>query len=283
MISTPGIYAITAEEYHLDVCPSPSLSASIIKSLVNESPLHAWTKHPRLNPNVEREEAKHFDIGTLSHALLLEGRDVAVVIQAENYRTKLAQEARDSARAAGKCPILAHELPEIEAMILAARLQIDAHAEASDAFTNGKPEQTIVWQEPNGVWCRCRPDWLHDSLDVIDDYKTGSGSMHPAQISRNMFRDGWPITAAWYLRGLRAVTGIDGVYRFVCQETYAPHALSIVGCDPATLALANDQVEWAIDEFGRCLSTGTWLGYAARIAYPELPTWEQERWLTAKQ
>ncbi len=282
MISTPGIYTISADEYHEDPAPAPSLSASIVKALVNESPLHAWTKHPRLNPNVEREEAKHLDLGTLAHALLLEGRDVAVLVPYESYRTNAARELRDNARAAGKCPILAHEMPAVEAMISACRLQLAGHAEASDAFIDGKPEQTIVWQEPNGIWCRCRPDWLHDTSAVIDDYKTTSGSAHPSQISRNMFRDGWPITAAWYLRGLRAVMGIDATYRFVCQETYQPYALSVVSCDPATLALANDQVEWAIDEWSRCLNSGRWPGYANRIMYPELPTWEQEKWMATQ-
>src|SRR6266446_227190 len=153
MISTPGIYTIPASEYHQDPCVQPSLSAHIATILIQQSPLHAKSTHPRLTENPVREEAAHLDLGRLCHALMLEGEDIAVIIEADNYRTKAAQEARDAARLAGKCPLLAHEMVEVTAMMQACRTQLDAHKDASDAFRNGKPEQVLVWKEFNSIWC----------------------------------------------------------------------------------------------------------------------------------
>src|SRR5215831_5713580 len=49
MSVTPGVYAMPAAQYHADPCPTPSLSASIIKLICLDSPAHAWTAHPKLN------------------------------------------------------------------------------------------------------------------------------------------------------------------------------------------------------------------------------------------
>ena len=81
MIETAGVYQMPAEEYHADPCPEPSLSASLIKTLLARSPLHAWHEHPRLNPNVVKEERKEYDRGSAAHALLLEGEDRMAVIE----------------------------------------------------------------------------------------------------------------------------------------------------------------------------------------------------------
>jgi hypothetical protein len=273
-----GIHYISAAEYHVDPCETPSLSASIANLLFDASPLHARNAHPRLNPNYRPEEAKHLDLGKLCHSLLLEGIDSAVIIDAKNYRTKAAQEQRDAARLAGKCPILAHEVEEVAAMLKACREQLDAHTEASDAFTNGKPEQTLIWRESNGVWCRARVDWLHDSHELLDDFKTTSASANPEVLSRTMFTNGWPIQAAFYLRGLSMLfPKVQPKFRFICQETYAPYALSVMSLDPATLAYAANEVEYAIHQWGECLRTDYWSGYPARIAYAELPAWKEAR------
>jgi len=68
-ISKPGVYDIPDKEYHADPCPVPSLSSTLARTLLNQSPLHAWTKHPRLNPDHEPEEKRTFDIGRVHQVL----------------------------------------------------------------------------------------------------------------------------------------------------------------------------------------------------------------------
>jgi hypothetical protein len=89
------------EQYHADPTEVPSLSYSVAKILLTESPMHAYYYHPRLGGHV-REQTKAMGKGQVIHKLLLGiGADI-VVVRADNFRTKAAQELRDAAIAAGK-------------------------------------------------------------------------------------------------------------------------------------------------------------------------------------
>ena len=273
---------LSAEEYHGDPMEQPSLSASIAHLLCTMSPLHAWLAHPRLNPDYEREEDAKFDVGTVAHALLLQGKDPAEVVEivdADDWRTKAAKEARDAARDAGKVPLLSKQAEAVAAMLSATRAQMDACDSDPRLFTDGQPEQTLTWQEPNGVLCRARLDWLRDDLVTIDDYKTTSASANPERWTRTMFQIGGDVQAAFYLRGLRAVTGRRATFRFVVQETFPPYALSVVVPSEAALEVGNAKVEHALAVWERCLASGEWPAYPQERAYAYPPMWEAQRWI----
>ena len=48
-----GVHQIDGGAYHLDPCPEASLSSTLAKTMLAQSPLHAWTASPRLNPDWE--------------------------------------------------------------------------------------------------------------------------------------------------------------------------------------------------------------------------------------
>ena len=62
---------ITAADYHSDCCDEPSLSSSIAGLLIDQTPKHAWTAHPRLNPNFKPESSPAMNLGSVAHELLL--------------------------------------------------------------------------------------------------------------------------------------------------------------------------------------------------------------------
>ena len=221
------------------------------------------------------------DTGAIAHALLLEGENIAVVIDAPDYRTKAAREARDAARAAGKVPIKIAQMSPIEDMLTALREQLAAHKDAHNAFSDGWPETTLVWQEPsNGVWCRARLDWLHKSHACVDDYKTTGGSASPDVLTRKVFTDGWDVQAAFYLRGLRMLDPeCEPKFRFVVQETERPFGVCVIGLNEHALECAARKVDYAINEWGHCLRHDQWPGYTNRTAIVELPQFEEQRWL----
>src|SRR4051812_34095654 len=99
---------IPADAYHRDeVADVPTLSASIATILVTKSPAHAYAAHPKLNPNYQRDDDDDkFALGTTSHALLLEGLEIADVFDFKDWRTDAAKAARAEARAAGRVPLL---------------------------------------------------------------------------------------------------------------------------------------------------------------------------------
>lgn len=273
-----GILDISADAYHADPCPQPSLSASICRVLTTSSPAHARVAHPRLNPDYQRQEEERFDVGTASHALLLEGEAAIQVIDAPDWRTTAAREAREEARRNRKIPLLAHVLGDVEAMVAATRAQLDLIDADPALFTDGKPERTLVWEE-DGVWCRARLDWLRDDYAAVDDFKTTSRSANPEQWSRTIFGAGYDVQAAMYTRAVQAVAGVDAVFRLCVQETFPPYALSVVSLAPDAMALAEAKVERAIATWRECLATGVWPAYPRRVCWAELPGWAESQWL----
>jgi hypothetical protein len=278
----PGIYdEVSPADYHADCCPEPSLSSSIAKLLCLSSPAHARFAHPRLNPQAVQEEAEKFDIGTAAHAIILEGEAAVEIIDAPDWRTKLAKEQRDKARLAGKTPLLAKVWADVQAMVVSVRTQLEAHEDGREMFKNGKPEQTLIWQEPDGTWCRARADWLRPG--AIDDLKTTSGSANPDSWTRTMFSMGFDIQVAWYLRGLKALTGEDAIFRFAVVETEAPFALSVIGLGPDAMMLAEKKIQYALETWRRCLDEDDWPAYPKRTCWASLPAWHETWWLETKE
>ncbi len=269
----PGIYYdVKPEDYQADPAPVPSLSASIAKILINESPLHAWQAHPKLNPGFIREEKQIFDLGTVAHAFLLQGLSVGVPLPYEDWRGKDARIARDVLRADGKIPILQKHWDRVQEMVTAAHFQLAKHREASDAFTLGHAEVTICWTDDHGVVCRGRIDWLMNSHKRFFDYKSTGMTANPEVLSRSMFSAGWDFQEAFYRRGLQKL-GYDAQGIFVAQEDRPPYALSAIGFNPLIMRVADGKVQRAIDLWAKCLRENKWPGYADRICYPEMPKW----------
>lgn len=284
-MTEPGIHAIPADEYHADnIADTPTLSATIATTLCAQTPAHAWANHPKLNPNYEREEKPHYDLGTIVHQLLLEGHTNSLVaIDADNYRTNAAKEERDAAYAAGLTPILVRELPRVQAMVDAVTDRLAGHEADPPLFSDGLAERTLVWEEAGGVVCRARLDWLRDDRAAIDDLKTTGRSADPEACSRMLFGLGYDVRASFYLRGLAAVVGpvVAGMaeFRWCFIETEPPYALSVVSPGPDVLAVGDAKVEYAINRWRECLKADVWPGYPTRVCYAELPAWEEARWL----
>jgi hypothetical protein len=290
IIDEPGLYDnLKAEDYHLDPVVEPSLSASIATVLLQRSPLHAKWKHPRLVKEPITEAAEYFDLGHAVHSLFLDGIDAMSICDATNkegelvtdWKTKAAREFRDKAREEGKIPLLGRHVPQIRAMIDSMCDQLGRHKEASDAFSDDYRECTLIWQEKNGVWCRCRPDSLRKNLTVCDDLKTNGWNAEPGAIGRQFVANGLDIQEAFYLRGIRTLFPDvkNTQFRFICIETEPPHALSVIQLDPAAHALADAKVEYAIKKWGECLKSGNWPGYTDRVAFMQAPNWEEQNWI----
>ena len=109
-----------------DYLGNPALNASLLKLIVQRSPLHAWTASRTMNPNFVPDEKEAFYLGHIAHGIVLEGTENrVVVVDADDWRTKAAKEQRDEARSAGKFPILAKRMPRVRAIAKAATDQIE--------------------------------------------------------------------------------------------------------------------------------------------------------------
>lgn len=259
----------SSEDYHADR-DGPSLSSSIAHTLISRSPLHAWYAHPRLNPNYRAEESAEFDYGTAAHSMLLEGDESGlVIIEADDWRTKAAKEARDVARAAGKTPLLARQMAKVRAMVKAARDAVAA-SELAGVFEGAIAEHSIAWMDGD-IRCKARPDLINDAMRVIVDYKTCANA-EPDAFMRAGLSYGYDIQDAFYRRGMKAL-GKDYRFVFLAQEKEAPYVCSLVALDPAMQDMADRKVSFALASWQACLKANRWPGYPNRIAYIAPPAW----------
>lgn len=271
----PGCYTMPLMDYVRDPAPQPSLSASVAHAMLTQSPLHAYLKHPRLNTAWANESASRMDIGTVAHAILLEGkRDGIVIVEADDWRTKAAKEARDQAREAGKIPVLRDQMGEIEAMVEAAQKAI-AQSELASVWADGVAEQSLVWQE-GAIWCRCRPDWMSADKRVLIDYKTTAGTAEPTAWSRGPLNgNGYDLQAALMVRGAQILFQPQDVTAvFMVQECSAPYAVSFVSLTPAYVEHAQRKLAQARGQWVSCLAKNEWPGYPSQVAYMDAPAWE---------
>lgn len=268
----PGIYEMDDKTYRDGKDSPPALSNSIAKILLDYSPYHAWCAHPRLNPAYENVEKAEFDIGHAAHALLLEGANRMAVIDADSFRSKAAQEERDAARAAGKYPILKSKSLDIIEMAQVAREAIAKCADLQGlALSDGKPEQTMTWQEDD-VAMRSRMDWLSDDRLHIWDYKTTTDAS-PASFSRQIVRMGYHRQASFYRRGVRAITGKKATFILIAQEIERPFGVSFHAIAPSLMAIADAEINHAVRLWSECLRRDHWPSYSSRIHHAEAPGW----------
>lgn len=269
-----GIHAdISEAAYHADPCPAPSLSSSIARLLLRRSPLHAWHAHPRLNPQPdERDGTEASDAGSILHKMLLgKGADITV-IDAPDWRTKAAKEAREAAREAGHTPVLKAALAELHDAARDIRHQLQSHPEGCMLFEPGIPEATLIWRE-GPVWCRARIDYLlHDDRAPPLDLKTTKLSAAPGEWERRLITE-YAIQCAFYRRGLAALRRATPAMRFIVGEQDAPHAVAVMCAAPSLQAWADAEVERAIGLWSRCITRGEWPGYPPHTAHIEAPGW----------
>lgn len=271
----PGIYCdIPHATYLADPCKIPTLSASVAQVLNDESPKHAWQAHPRLGGKADEEddtEAK--DRGTIVHKLLLgRGPDV-VPVEANDWRTKIAKEARDAARAAGQVPVLARKLASYRSAAQALEIRL---LQSMVAFQGGKPEVTVVW-ESDGVLCRARMDYLRisDTDCIIDDVKTCE-SANPCAVGAKMVSFGADIQAAAYVEAMETLRPeLAGriTIRFDYVECRAPHEVSVNVPSGAMLELGRHKWRQAKETWRRCNERQEWPGYPSGVHRAEPPPW----------
>lgn len=286
-ITKPGIYRdFDGEAYFADPTPEPSLTQSIAQIIIDQSALHAKYEHPRfVPPDLDDEEdaekyVKAQAIGNAAHKLMLgRGKDIAV-LDFDDFKKRVAKDAKEDALASGQTVILKKHMTRAEAMVQSARTQLESHDD-NNAFTNGAGEVMICWQE-DGLWMRSLIDWLHDDLRTVDDLKTTGMSVAPHLLGQRAESAGWEIQAAMIERGLN-VLDPDGAgrrrFRFIAQENSRPFALSVMHMDETWLTFGRQKLDQAIMIWRDAMKSDRWAGYPNRGIVPEYPGYAGDRWI----
>lgn len=268
-MTAPGIYdGIDEADYHAD---KTSLSVSGAKKLLPPS-CPAKFFHERENGQPPR---RTFDFGRAAHAEVLGVGAEVVVVDAENWQTRAAREARDEAYAAGKTPVLKAEKARIAEMAVA--LRRNSLAAALLDPERGKAEQSGYFvDEITGVLRRFRLDWMPDTDGgrlLVPDYKS-CASAAPAAIGKSVANYGYHMQDAWYRDGLHAL-GIaeDIAFLFVFQEVNPPYLVTVVQLDYTATEVGRRRNDQALQTYQRCTEAGDWPGYTDDVELIHLPRW----------
>lgn len=277
IITDPGRYTdIPAEDYHQQLTPSPSLSSSFARQMIGSCPRKAWFGS-YLNPEREAVAKRHFDIGSAAHLVFLqpdEFQEKTAIVDADDWRTKAAQSARDAAHAAGKIPLLPKDVQMLNDMHAA--LMINPVARA--AFVEGVAEETFVAKDAEtGVWLKARVDFRPKHGRWLVDYKTSS-SAEPAEVARAIANHRYYMQDPFYRDVVEAVTGErPRQFWFVVQEKEPPYLVTVHAVDAEDVERGSFLNRRAIWQFAECLETGKWPEYADKALITALPPWERER------
>lgn len=253
-----GIVDMPAELYH----QRPELSSSGAKKLMPPS-CPAKFKYERDHGQPPKTE---FDFGKAAHKRVLGVGEDIVIIDAADFTTKAAREARDQAYADGKVPLL----PKQELVINAMAKALAEHPFAGALFNperGGKPEQSAFWtDEETGVDCRARFDWLPDpgrgGRLIIPDYKTAVEADRES-IGKTLHSYGYARQRAWYLDAVAALGLAErAAFLFVVQEKTAPYLVTVAEPDAESLRVARHYNMRARQVFAQCTETGYWPGYS---------------------
>lgn len=258
------VWDLPAEQYFAN----PALGSTSIKTL--SDPDISMAEAQYLLSHNEHKPA--YDVGTLAHALILEGSLDHLVqrVEYDNYYKKEAKAARDAAYADGLIPINNSEVDSVLAPVEAMREAVMAHPIARELFTSHEPEVSAFWEQ-DGVPLKGRIDALHTSKKLAVDLKT-IRSARPDDVRKQISDYGYYIQARHYLNGMEAVTGDEHDWLFVMVGKTAPYSVSVHRLAPFVLEDAQIRIDHAISRYKTALEHG-WTGYE-QIYEHELTPWE---------
>ena len=235
---------------------TPRLSPSIGHLLTTESPLSAWAAH-RLLGNFKRPTTDAQMEGRLWHSALLEAGKGIEVIEADNYRTKAAQEFRDAAVMAGRIPVLAAKFDEMSHGVTMIRDQLSRFGIVFD----GTPEERFEWEEiaDNGQPVACSGFIDHYSGSVITDLKTSRTPTTLHGAAREIAGSHALLQEPAYRRALADTYDLDFerisfVFAFV--QTQEPFTVTPVTLSGEFREVAYLRWRRAINTWHECLSRG---------------------------
>lgn len=267
---------LSPADYHRDPCEHPSLSSSIAHVLISESPEKAFHRHPRLGHGSVVSTAEQ-DSGSVVHALTMGVDDRVVVIEAPDFRTKIAREQRDAALAAQLLPVTRPFYDEHRKIVEILRAKLLA---LGFDFT-GRSEVAIEWED-EGVLCRSMLDHVFLETGQWWDLKTAADA-RAHRISRSFVSFGYDLQEHAYTKAVEAlrpelVGRVEGTFLFV--ELEPPYAVNVV--QPTGMMRELGRVRWerARELWRDCLTTGHWPGYADGVVRVDPPAYAVAEYLS---
>lgn len=263
---TQIIYDMPEKEYHAH----HALGSTSIRLLSDPYLSLADVKYQM--DNSEQKEA--YDVGTLAHALILEGSldHLIKFVPHKDYRTKAAKAAKDDALNEGLIPINESEEYSKLGAVYRMRDEVMKHPIAAELFTGHQSEVSIFWEQ-EGVPMKARVDAIKPGIWA--DLKT-MVSPAPDEVKKQISNYGYYIQKEHYLTGGQAATGFRPDWYFVAAGKSEPHSVSVHTVnEPEAIEAAQARIDYAIRRYKYAQEYG-WTGYTAIYDHGLTP-WEARK------
>ena len=222
----------------------------------------------------KNEPTPAMEFGSAFHAYILEPE-----VFAKEYffapkfdkRTKDGKElaAKWDEENVGKRPLSTDQIEALSAM----RTAVFGHTGAARLLFEGEAETSLFWtDEYTGLQCRIRPDWMRE--DGIVDLKSCITASKDgfAKAIANM---GYDIQAAFYIDGMKAVTGKTVDFFFVAVEKTAPYTTACYKASQEMIEVGRAKYRGALELLKWCQENKQYPGYqpSGEIETIDLPRW----------
>lgn len=250
-----------------------ALSATGAWTLANDCPALYWYDSPFNADAGPDENGKAMDIGTALHLAALEpGRllEKTVPVDAEDWRTKAAKEARDAAYGAGLVPLLHKDMALVDRLTRA----LWENRYVADLLDGAETELSYFW-DADGVPCKARADIVTRDGAAMGDLKA-SASASPLFFQRQAFNAGHFLRSPWYQDGWRIADGRTiEAYWYIIVSREPPHLVSIARLDDRAMEWGRMTIRRALALFKQCRAADEWPGYCDVPTALSLPGWAE--------
>lgn len=242
----------------------PDMNHSSLRWLIDDTPAHyRWRRdHP-----LDMEPTPDMEFGTALHSFVLGGRAVHLV-EADDWRTKAAQQIRRDARAVGEVALLPPAYEKARTMADAVR----AHPVAAKLLSTADHTEVVIRWTERGVPCKAKLDLIAGKFGA--DLKT-TDNAHPQAFGRSVAKYGYHTAQAFYTAAMKAAGITDPRFVFIAVEKQPPHLVSALVLEEYAVSLARQTVDSALELYKTCAETDTWPGYGDALQPVQLPRWAE--------
>lgn len=199
-------------------------------------------------------------LGSVFHSLVLEPLDFADNYAIEPNINKCTNAGKEELRAfieANKGKTVISQAVFDTADLMAKKV---LNHPIAKQFLGGESELTIIW-ETNCIKCKGRIDQKIDG--VIVDLKS-THNANPDSFKSSLYRYRYHQQAAFYLDGIKGLTGEDCSFVIIAQENDAPYGTSVFEIDSEVVNLGRQEYLSNLAEYQECITFDVW------PCYPEI-------------
>ena len=242
----------------------------------NDLPGLRWTKLSKLRRSAKafHEQvdgpAKHFELGTAVHALLLAGPHVPMVVAATMRRDPRSSAWKDfQADHAADIIVTEKDLDLCERMAGAIR----KHPVAAAIIDRASERERVITFQRSGIACKCKLDFR--GARMFGDIKT-TKDPHPRPWGTSVASLGYVHQLAWYRYGYEQEWGHrpDDVYLIAVEKT-SPFDVRADVCEHDLLDAADREIERLLVQLAEHERDRHWPGMAPELGSVAsyLPPW----------